>query len=696
MARDTVKKINKSPGFLMRWRLAFKNRRSLDDLFLNAPEPTAHLTARTQWFLDLLQWIRAEGTSKHEFDFESGTPQAARLRYLFQVIERHLEWKLRLAQILRSIVHDTRALDLFLYAGLSHKDSFWGELSDRINYRLLPQAPNDEDLSVFFSQNFGHRQDVQWFQQIDAKTFEKLLDLFQYQESENEKNWNSLLTDAKDAILLLSIQIRGVAMGSEIRGRISQKHFTDLPFYRLVNVAELLISEADRENQLALSFQLEQIVEDCFRALGEVYQHLDEYGLSVHIVYLLDRTESQLRRVRDLVALVIRHSRDSRQIALFLENLVEDSHRRRSIKALLGDSLSLLSRKIAERTAETGEHYITRTRREFYLLFQSSLGGGYVTTFTTLVKFGLYTLGLNSFFFGLAASLNYSVSFLLMFRWHFTLGTKQPAMTAPALAAKMHKISDPAELQKLVDEIIHLVRSQVVSVMGNVIGVVPLTVLMCWAWLMITHKNFITAEQAHHVLQEFSVLGPTPLYAAFTGVLLFAASLISGWADNWFAFHKMTTALSHSRRLRSVLGEKGARRLAYYFKGNISGIVINIALGFLLGLTPAILHFFGIPLDIRHVTLSSGSIGAAMATLPAEELLHWPFWLAALGIVAMGIFNISVSFGLALWVAIRARRVQGPQREIVFKAIWRRILSRPGTLFLPDRSVDSSSDAGKV
>jgi site-specific recombinase len=695
MAKGTVKNLNKSHGFFARWRFAFRNRVSLDALFLNAPEPGAHLTLRTQWFLDLLQWIRSEGTLKHEFDFESGTPQAARLRYLLQVLERQLEWKLKLARILRSIVHDTHALDLFLSAGLSHKDSFWGELSDRLSYHLLPQTPNDEDLAVFFSQNFGHRRDVQWFRQIDPKTFAKVLELFSYEEHEDEKNWNSLLTDAKDAILLLAIQIRGIAMGSEIRHRISQKHFTELPFYRLANVAEKLVSEKDSEHQLALSFQMEQVVENCFLALREVYQHLDEYGLSIHLVYLLDRTEAQLHRVRDLVALVIRHSGDPQQIASFIANLVEDNHRRRSIRALLGDSLSLLSRKIAERTAETGEHYITRTRREFYLLFKSSLGGGYVTTFTTLVKFTFYDLGLSGFFFGLAASLNYAASFLLMFRWHFTLGTKQPAMTAPALAAKMHKIHDPAELEKLVDEIIHLVRSQVVSVLGNVIGVVPLTIVMCWLWNWIFHKSFITQDQAEHVLHEFSVLGPTPLYAAFTGVLLFTASLISGWADNWFAFRRMTTALSHNRRLRLVLGEKGARRLAYYFKGNISGIVINIALGFLLGLTPSILHFFGIPLDIRHVTLSSGSIGAAMATLPAPELLHWPFWLAVLGVASMGVFNISVSFGLALWVAIRARRVQGPQRDTVLRAVWRRILSRPGTLFLPDAAKDKSEAATK-
>lgn len=694
MARESVKKLNKNkakkPGFFERWRRIFRTRPSLDSLFLNAPLPSETLVHRMRWFLELLQWIRSEGVSKHEFDFESGTPQAARLRYLLQILDRNLEWKLKLAQILRSIIHDTSALDLFLYAGLSQKDSFWGELNDRISYRLIPQAPDDKDLSVFFSQHFAHRRDVQWIAQIDPKTFHKILDLFQYEVAEDEGNWNSLISDAKDAILLLAIQIRGVAMGSEIRKRISQKHFTDLPFYRLVNLAENLVSQQDPEQLLALSFLLEQKVEDCFVTLQEVYQHLDEHGLSIHLVYMLDRLESQLRRIRDLTSLIIRHSRDSRETSLFIETLVEDNHRRRSVKALLGDSLSMLARKIAERTAETGEHYITRTRHEFFSLFKSALGGGYVTTFTTLIKFAIYNIGLSGFFSGIAASLNYSASFLLMYRWNFTLGTKQPAMTAPALAAKMHRIHDPKELEKLVDEIVHLVRSQVVSVMGNVIGVVPVTLLVCWAWQFLTHKTFISVEKAEHVVGDFSLLGPTPLYAAFTGVLLFAASLFSGWVDNWFAFRKMSVALSHNRTLRLILGDKGARRLASYFKTSISGISINIALGFLLGLSPAVLQFFGIPLDVRHVTLSSGALAAAMSVLPVEELLHWPFWLAVLGIASMGVLNISVSFGLALWTAIRARRIHGPERQILFKAIRQRIRMQPASLFLPERDPQPS------
>ena len=41
------------------------------------------------------------------------------------------------------------------------------------------------------------------------------------------------------------------------------------------------------------------------------------------------------------------------------------ARQRRSLRALLGRQNSLMARKVAERHAETGEHYITRNRDEY-------------------------------------------------------------------------------------------------------------------------------------------------------------------------------------------------------------------------------------------------------------------------------------------------------------------------------------------
>jgi hypothetical protein len=50
---------------------------------------------------------------------------------------------------------------------------------------------------------------------------------------------------------------------------------------------------------------------------------------------------------------------------------------------------SLLARQVAERSAETGEHYITRDRAEYRDMLRRAAGGGAVIAGTTFVKFAV-------------------------------------------------------------------------------------------------------------------------------------------------------------------------------------------------------------------------------------------------------------------------------------------------------------------
>jgi site-specific recombinase len=73
---------------------------------------------------------------------------------------------------------------------------------------------------------------------------------------------------------------------------------------------------------------------------------------------------------------------------------------RRSVRALMSTNSSLLAAKVAERSAETGEHYITRDGSEYRKMVAKAAGGGLVMAFTTLAKFALYALGLSVFWSG--------------------------------------------------------------------------------------------------------------------------------------------------------------------------------------------------------------------------------------------------------------------------------------------------------
>jgi hypothetical protein len=68
----------------------------------------------------------------------------------------------------------------------------------------------------------------------------------------------------------------------------------------------------------------------------------------------------------------------------------------RSLRALIASSSHLTAAKVAERSAESGEHYITRDAAEYRQMLGKAAGGGALIGLTTWVKFALYGLGLSA------------------------------------------------------------------------------------------------------------------------------------------------------------------------------------------------------------------------------------------------------------------------------------------------------------
>jgi site-specific recombinase len=116
---------------------------------------------------------------------------------------------------------------------------------------------------------------------------------------------------------------------------------------------------------------------------------------------------------------------------------------------------------------------------------------------------------------------------------------------------------------------------------------------------------------------------------------------------------------------------------------HVSGFASNISLGLMLGLVPAFAGFFGLGLDVRHVTLSAGQITAAAASL-GPQALHLPaLWWSVAAIPVIGALNVSVSFYFAFRLALRAHSVSLTDRARIRSAIWARWRSRPVSFFLP-------------
>jgi site-specific recombinase len=309
-------------------------------------------------------------------------------------------------------------------------------------------------------------------------------------------------------------------------------------------------------------------------------------------------------------------------------------------------------------------------------------GGGAVLAVTTYVKFAFASLHWAPFFDGFLASINYAASFVFIQFTGLTVATKQPAMTAPALAARMKDLDDQAKMDAFVDEVTNLVRSQSASIFGNVFVVFPVAYLLGMA-LLATHEIPVDAAKAAKTVDSLSVLGPSALFAAFTGVLLWFSSVLAGWVDNWFHYRRLGPAIAAHRRLAYAFGPSTMQRVAAFLNREIAGLTANISLGFLLGSLPVFFAFYGLPVEVRHVTLSSGQLAAAVVVLGWGIATTASFWMAVAGIALIGALNVGVSFALALNVAIQARDVEGIRRRAVYVAIARRMATDPASFLFP-------------
>src|SRR5437763_8066 len=164
-----------------------------------------------------------------------------------------------------------------------------------------------------------------------------------------------------------------------------------------------------------------------------------------------------------------------------------------------------------------------------------------------------------------------------------------------------------------------------------------------------------------------------------------ATSIVASRLDNWAVYHRLPDALAHHRQLGFVFGRERMQRFSKAFAGALSGIGGNVALGVFLGMTVPIAGFFGLPLDVRHVTLSTGSLALAGAALGWRACLHAGFIFAAVGVIAIGLLNFGVSFACALFVALRAREVHKNDMRVLLRTFFSRLRKSTASFWFPPK-----------
>ena len=626
------------------------------------------------------------------------------IQALCHILGTRPELRTALRDALFELLGTRKPVSLYVESGVLPSTGFFSELHRRISHKLLPDAIDTGYLKDIFALVFIRQDDHIWINAVPDACWLDLLAALRFDEQPPDEGLPAPLRNILDAVLVLSYRISSIGLEAElIRNEPALEEFASPFLTQNDEVGEYLEQFALAWADAGLEFQDEKhilvLLDQCSQIIQKIRRTASRSGTSISLTFLLQRLTQQLGRMEHLLAVLAElrqdKSGDSVQplfVGLF-KTLVSGECHKNDVSQHWQESLELLALRVTENASRTGEHYITSTRAEYFELLRSAMGAGLIIAFMAVLKLLAGRQHLAPLTEALVFSLNYGLGFMLIHILHFTVATKQPAMTASAIAASISESGGKTrDLENLVSIIAQTLRSQLAAILGNVMVVLPMAMLIAWGVFAVSGTHFITPEKAHHLLADNDPIHSlTIFYAAIAGVCLFLSGLIAGHHDNLAVYNKIPQRLKQLRWLKRLLGEARLARVANYVENNLGALAGNFYFGLMLGGMTAIGVLFGLPIDIRHVTFTSAYFGFSLIGLDFALTPH-EVSLAVLGIVLIALTNLAVSFTLALSVAMKARKVAFAHWGTLLQSLGSRFRQQPGEFFLPPKENVAESE----
>jgi site-specific recombinase len=680
---------------------AAKNRalRQLFDILSDSVADTQ--SARIAHLQRLMGWVRSKSRIPPFPNTAAKEPaQVTRLRCLAAALESFEPLRSKLSREIYLTLNECSGINFLACLGLPGDRGFLAESVDRLTRRLLPEPVDRGSLTQLMGGLFPHARDIKWLAAVPesilvrcgaALALQPQGSLAQQGGPTLQAGFAPLGRASLDASALLATRISAVGLSEAIRMRSPTSALQESPFFQLPRAVDAFMS-ARRSTAAATGEDLtrtcQDLIDQCSRIAQVVVSNLEERGVSIDVVYRIELITKSLDRLSELLRRLAATADTDRYVGArnLLIKLLSARLTDRSLSEIARSNLHLLARKIIERAGHSGEHYITSTRAEYFKMLVSAGGGGVLTTVTATLKFLIGWGHFAPFVEGMLSATNYAGSFVLMQLLGLTLATKQPSMTAAALAASLKRTAGHPDLTELVTLIARITRSQLAAAIGNIGLVIPASLALDFMHRLYVGRSFLDPSTADYVLHSLHpAKSGTIFFAALTGVLLWTSSIGAGWLENWVVYHRVPEAIAEHRFGR-WLGRGTMRSLSQALSHHVGGIGGNCTLGFLLGMTPVMGKFLGLPLDVRHVTLSTGALTLAVSSLgPSAVGVDGLLW-SALGIVIIGCLNFGVSFVLALAVALRAREVDQSDQVRLLRSVTLTFLRSPKQFFSPPSS----------
>jgi len=555
------------------------------------------------------------------------------------------------------------------------------ELMSKIKHKILPDLQAPDNFLYVINKIFCKKSDHIWVEGLDKDLWIQFFEGLGIQINLTEPK---LIHQLQQALQLLSYRITTLGLEKEITLRYDNPEDAVFPFLeqnRLVNeYLHLGKSAMNETSQRILLANITEALHNCNQSIRWIKEQRMVYGTSLAQTFILTRLQQQIERQFIILDVLDTDSNfDTGRFVDYFKTVVHNENRKNSIREFLSANTSYLAYQIAEHGGRTGEKFISTTKREFWKMFQSAMGGGIIISFIGIIKNLLGKMKVAPFWLGFLYSSNYSLGFILIQDTGSTLATKQPAYTANNVASSfdVQKIGEEPDLRNLAITVAKVSRTQLASFTGNLIVVFPLTYLLAWLFFRSTGTMIASGASAQKLLTEQQPFHSLAwLYACFTGFFLFLSGLIAGYVENYVVYGKIAERLRNLSSFKNNFSEKRRYRIIHYLENNLGSLIGNISLGFFLGMAGFLGKTFGIPFDIRHITISAANTAIGFFGLN-HQVGAKEIWYTVVGVAGIGFLNFAVSFGLAFIVAVKSRGIHLKDYTEFAGILWKYVRKYP-------------------
>lgn len=593
------------------------------------------------------------------------------------------------------VINRYKQASLFSDTGILSLDGFWNQLNQRIGAHILPVIPDHLQLQELFRKIFYLRTDKYWLDYFDEADWQRLFAVVNQGHS-NQVEKTRIKDQIIKALTILSYRVSGIGLHPEFINAQPELMEYESPFLvQNREIIEFIQEYKKRYNTVELvdaitppdASQALVMLEQCHDVVAKIRRSTKRIGVSVSLTYMLALLEQCLERIEILLNMVLDND-DLRyqSIGLFIADITEAIYSERSVRALLTTNSELLALQVTENASKTGEHYVSTDKQGFLAMYKSAAGAGVIIAFMASLKVLMARVTMAPLMQAFSYSMNYSLGFMLIHVLHFTVATKQPAMTAAALAStvQQRKGSKTAQIAELAALIVNIIRTQFVAILGNISIAIPVAALIALMWEFALHEPLMTHAKAAKTLYDLNPFTSLAIpHAAVAGVCLFLSGLLAGYFDNMAVYRKVGPRLRAHVRLSQLMGQERLHRFADYIERNLGALAGNFIFGVMLGSMGTIGFILGLPLDIRHIAFASANFIQGLININGPDI--GLIIISFLGVLLIGLTNLFVSFSLTIIVALRARRVRFEQWKPLAKLVMTHFLTRPSEFFWPPK-----------